>query len=169
MLRILFIEGKLPEQRKREHYEMERSSQMAQIRRKFFSKNVCERSVKRPLQKKVTHLVHLAIGTTGYGRGAGVGRGLGLGVTRCADVGVGVVVGVFDGVADGSDGVGEGLGGGVGVEVGVGVTVGVGVAVDVGVGVGVTDPAQYLPPVFTWWSPSNPPQTIISLPVHTAV
>jgi hypothetical protein len=27
----------------------------------------------------------------------------------------------------------------------------------------------YLPPVFTPLEPSNPPQTIISLPVHTAV
>ena len=54
---------------------------------------------------------------------------------------------------------------------GVGVGVAVTVAVAVGVGVGVGEPAcaQYLPPVFTSVLPSYPPQTIISLPVHTAV
>jgi len=75
-------------------------------------------------------------------------------------------------------GVGEGLGGVV--EVGVGVAVEVGVAVGVG-----PDCAQYLPPVFVTgggvlaasgnllgcWTlfATCPPQTIISLPVHTAV
>src|SRR5947208_4113730 len=63
---------------------------------------------------------------------------------------------------------------GVGVGVGVTVGVGVGVGVDVGVGVGVgvgggPDCAQYLLPVFNRFpSISTPPQTIISLPVHTA-
>jgi hypothetical protein len=38
------------------------------------------------------------------------------------------------------------------------------------VGVGVApDCAQYLPPVFKELLPSNPPQTIISLLLHTAV
>jgi len=74
-----------------------------------------------------------------------VGRGLGVGV------GLGVFVGV-------------------GVEVAVGVAVGVGVNVAVGVGVGVGGgPAQYLPPVFKKLPLPNPPQTIISLPVQTAV
>jgi hypothetical protein len=59
-------------------------------------------------------------------------------------------------------GVGEGLG----VEVGVAVAV----AVEVGVAVGVgPDWAQYLPPVFQRLISSVPPQTIISLPVSTAV
>src|SRR5882762_7599067 len=61
---------------------------------------------------------------------------------------------------------------GVGVGVGVALGVGVGVGVGVGLGVGVgPDCAQYLPPVLvTKFVPkSNPPQTIISLPVHTAV
>ena len=71
-----------------------------------------------------------------------------MGVTRGAGVGVTVVVGVGDGVTDGSDGVG----------------------VAVGVGVGVKpDCAQYLPPVFKELVLSYPPQTIIWLPVHTAV
>jgi hypothetical protein len=86
-----------------------------------------------------------------------------------------------------------GRGGGVGRERGVGANLGVGVAVAVavavvvgvavGVGVGEADCAQYLPPVF--WAirgcrprtcrpgvgvgASSPPQTIISLPLHTAV
>ena len=65
---------------------------------------------------------------------------------------------------------GRGLGVGVGLGVFVGVGVGVGVEVAVGVGVGVGGgPAQYLPPVFKKLLPSVPPQTIISLPVHTAV
>jgi hypothetical protein len=59
---------------------------------------------------------------------------------------------------------------GVGVGLGVDVGVGVGVAVAVGVGVGEPDCAQYFPPVFTDSLLSFcPPQTIISLPVHTAV
>src|SRR5262249_25101481 len=74
-----------------------------------------------------------------YKRGAGEGRGLGVGVD---------------------------LGGGGTVVVGVGV--GVGVVVGVGVGVAL-DCAQYLPPVFQRLISSVPPQTIISLPVHTAV
>jgi hypothetical protein len=49
------------------------------------------------------------------------------------------------------------------------VGVGVGVKVAVGVGVGLSAAAQYLPPVFKEPLPSSPPQTIISLPVHTAV
>ena len=69
-------------------------------------------------------------------------------------------------------GVGVGVAVAVAVAVGVGVTVGVGVGVPVAVGVGVGEPvcAQYLPPVFTYTKFSSiPPQTIISLPVHTAV
>src|SRR6266404_6083776 len=82
----------------------------------------------------------LAIGfSLTHGRGGGVGRGLGVGV-------------------------------GLGVFVGVGVGVGVEVAVAVAVGVGVGVAAQYRPPVFKTPPPlSSPPQTIISLPVHTAV
>ncbi len=80
-------------------------------------------------------------------------RGLGVGVHLPAH-GVGVGVGVGDAV---------GLGVGVGVDVGVGVGVGVGLG-------GGPDCAQYLPPVFkslpNW---PMPPQTIIVLPVHTAV
>jgi hypothetical protein len=58
---------------------------------------------------------------------------------------------------------------GVGVGEAVGVDVGDGLAVAVGVGVGGgPDCAQYLPPVFKE-IPLYPPQTIISLPVHTAV
>ena len=80
-----------------------------------------------------------------YGRGSGVGRGLGV------SAGLGV---------------GEGLGVELGVDVGVAVAVAVGVAVGVGVG---PDCAQYLPPVFQRLISSVPPQTIISLPVSTAV
>ena len=60
---------------------------------------------------------------------------------------------------------------GVGVEVGVAVAVAVAVAVGVGVGVGVGPggSAQYLPPVFKAPLLFCPPQTIISLPVQTAV
>jgi len=63
------------------------------------------------------------------------------------------------------------VGVGVAVADGVGVSVGVGVAVAVGVGVGVGEPdcAQYLPPVFKALVPLNPPQTIISPPLQTAV
>jgi hypothetical protein len=74
-----------------------------------------------------------------YGRGAGLGRAL--------EVGAGLAVAV-------------------GVAVGVAVAVGVGEGVGVGVGLGAA--AQYLPPVFKKL-PSYPPQTIISLSVHTAV
>ena len=89
-----------------------------------------------------------------YGRGAGVGRVRGVGAhLPVHGVGVGVGVGVAVGV-------------GLAVGVGVGVNVGVGVGVSVGVGLGV--PAQYLPPVFKKL-PSYPPQTIIWLPIHTAV
>jgi hypothetical protein len=43
------------------------------------------------------------------------------------------------------------------------------VAVGVGVGLGAANCAQYLPPVFKSPKPFTPPQTIISLPVQTAV
>ena len=81
----------------------------------------------------------------GVGRGRGVTRDLGVGVT----LGVPVAVGL-----------------GVGVPVGLGVAVAVAVGVGVGVGVG-PDCAQYLPPVLLLVG--APPQTIISLPVQTAV
>ena len=55
---------------------------------------------------------------------------------------------------------------GAGVAVGVGVGVWVGVGVGVGVGGAC---AQYLPPVLTIPPMVPPPQTIISLPVQTAV
>jgi len=74
------------------------------------------------------------------GRGSGLGRG------------VGVTLGA--GVADG---------------VGVAVAVGVGFNVGVGVGLGGANCAQYLPPVFKEPTSLSPPQTIISLPVQTAV
>ena len=65
-------------------------------------------------------------------------------------------------------GVGRPLG--VGAILGVGVTGGVGDAVALGVGDGVaSDDAQYLPPVFTKPRLCCPPQTIISLPLHSAV
>jgi len=83
-----------------------------------------------------------------YGRGAGVGRGLG--VSSALGVGVGLAVAL-------------------GVAVAVAVTVAVAVAVGVAVGVGEVDWAQYLPPVFQRLISSVPPQTIISLPVSTAV
>jgi hypothetical protein len=57
----------------------------------------------------------------------------------------------------------------VGVGVAVNVAVAVGVAVGVGVGVGAGQVAQYLPPVLKKLLPLYPPQTIIWLPVHTAV
>jgi hypothetical protein len=71
-------------------------------------------------------------------------------------------------------GVGRGLGVGPHLPVhGVGVGVGVGVAVGVGVGLGVgvgPDSAQYLPPELNGLKfRLSPPQTIISLPVQTAV
>jgi hypothetical protein len=62
--------------------------------------------------------------------------------------------------------VGVAVGVAVAVAVAVGVDVGVTVAVGVGVGVGEPDRAQYLPPVLV---SGNPPQTIISLSVQTAV
>jgi hypothetical protein len=74
--------------------------------------------------------------------------------------------------------VGRGLGAAVdlGVDVAVAVAVvvgvGVGLGVCVGLGVGVGPGwAQYLPPVLKTVLPplSVPPQTIISVPVHTAV
>jgi hypothetical protein len=81
------------------------------------------------------------------------------------DVAVGVAV---------PPGVGVAVGVTVGVGLGLAVTVDVGVAVAVAVGVGLgggPDCAQYLPPVFKnrLWLELYPPQTIISLPVHTAV
>jgi len=63
------------------------------------------------------------------------------------------------------------VGVGVGVTVGVAVPAGVFVGVEVAVGVG-DEPdaaAQYLPPVFRTLLLSYPPQTIISVPVQTAV
>lgn len=67
-------------------------------------------------------------------------------------------------------GVGRVCGAGCDLGVGVGLGVAVGVTVGVGLGVGLRPDAQYLPPVLR--APSGllyPPQTIISLPVHTAV
>jgi hypothetical protein len=62
------------------------------------------------------------------------------------------------------------VGVGVGGEaVGVGDGGNVAVAVAVGVGLGAPDCAQYFPPVFKTPKPFTPPQTIISLPVQTAV
>jgi hypothetical protein len=91
----------------------------------------------------------------GVGRGCGPGRDLGVGLTLGVAVGGGVTVGVPVGL---------------GVELGVGVTVGVGCMLGVGVGVGVgPDSAQYLPPVSKLVMSSVPPQTIIWLPVQTAV
>ena len=57
----------------------------------------------------------------------------------------------------------------VAVAVGVAVAVAVAVGVGVGVGVGALDWAQYLPPVLKTLMRLYPPQTIISLPVQTAV
>ena len=85
----------------------------------------------------------------------------GLVTAQPAEVGVGVAVAVDVGVA-------VAVAVGVGLAVGVGVGVGLAVAVGVGVGVGAGT-AQYLPPVFTLMKLFLPPQTIISLPVHTAV
>src|SRR5205823_382342 len=91
------------------------------------------------------------------GVGVGVGVGVAVGVTVAVRVGVAVVVGVEIGVRVA-----------VAVVVGVALGVAVSVAVDVGVGVGLGAAAQYLPPVFKTL-PLNPPQTIIWLPVQTAV
>ncbi len=72
-------------------------------------------------------------------------------------LGVGVIVGVPVGVA-------------VGVAVAVAVAVGVGDSVAVGVGLGVgPDCAQYLPPLLKEVKSVNPPHTIISVSVQTAV
>src|SRR5437667_321253 len=57
----------------------------------------------------------------------------------------------------------------VGVDVGEAVAVGVAVPVGVGVGVGPGAATQYLPPLFKNSLKPLPPQTIIALPVHTAV
>src|SRR5689334_14623042 len=58
---------------------------------------------------------------------------------------------------------------GVGVVVDVGLAVAEGVGVAVGVGVGPGGAAQYFPPVLKKTpTPTDPPQTIISLPVQTA-
>src|ERR1051326_887645 len=107
------------------------------------------------------------------GRGGGVGRFLGLGALLAVAVarGVGVAVGVAVAVAVA---VGVGVSVGLAVAVAVGVAVGVRLAVAVGVGVGVGGGcAQYIPPVFKKMkllpTKKPPPQTIISLPVHTAV
>ena len=69
---------------------------------------------------------------------------------------------------------GRGVGVALGVKLGVGVGVAVAAAVGVGdtdgVGVGVVTCPQYLPPVFKRVKLKvSPPQTIISLPVQTAV
>ena len=95
-----------------------------------------------------------------YGRGAIVGRGRGVGVDRGVSVAVAVGVTVTVAVAVG-----------MAVAVGLAVAVGVAVAVAVGVGVGVAPPdcAQYLPPVLRTLPTDLPPQTIISVPVQTAV
>ena len=89
-------------------------------------------------------LITCRSGLRAHGRGARVGRGLGVGEHLPVH--------------------------GVGVGVGVGVAVGVGDAVGVGVGLGEgPDCAQYLPPVSKVVKLLVPPQTIISLPVHTDV
>jgi len=94
-------------------------------------------------ENHLTNQIFAAESATGYGRGAGVGRGL-------------------------TDGPGRAVGDGLAVVVGVALTVAVAVAVAVAVGVGVGEPdcAQYLPPLLLI---VFPPQTIISLSVHTAV
>ena len=69
-------------------------------------------------------------------------------------------------------GAGRGLGVTLGVAVGVGVADGLGVELGVGDTVGVAvgpDCAQYLPPVLKSCASSVPPQTIICVPVQTAV
>ena len=58
---------------------------------------------------------------------------------------------------------------GYGRGAGVGRALGVGVLLGVGVGGGLVTAAQYLPPMSKKVDSSHPPQTIISLPVHTAV
>jgi len=91
-----------------------------------------------------------------YGRGGGVGRGRGPGVSAGLDVGEGL-------------GVNVGVAVGMAVDVGDDVGVGVMLTVAVAVGVGEEDSPQYLPPVFRTPLSSYPPQTIIWLPVQTAV
>jgi hypothetical protein len=94
---------------------------------------------------------------------------VGVGLAVAVAVGVGVAVAVAVAVAV-TVGLGVAVAVAVGVNVAVAVAVGVGEAVGVGVGVVARDSAQYLPPVFTCWrGASDPPDTIISLPVHTAV
>ena len=144
----------------------------------------CDVSARVTQIRKATCALHLVTSHTSYGRGAGVGRGrgvgssLGVGVGLGVDVGVGVRVAVAVGVAVAVAvavgvavvvAVGVGVTVAIAVAVGVGVKVAVGVGLAVGVGVGVPNCAQYLPPVLTApnWSP--PPQTIISMPVQTAV
>ena len=92
----------------------------------------------------VTLVASSAIGAAGVEQGVGVGVGVGVAVAVAVAVGVAVAVAV-------------------------GVAVAVAVAVGVGVGVGVGVAAQYRPPVFRKPLLFCPPQTIISLPVHTAV
>ena len=96
-----------------------------------------------------------------YGRDLGVGRDRGVGVTL--GVVLGVPVGVTVAVA-----VGVPLDIGVAVAAGVAVAVGVALAEAVGEGDG-PDCAQYLPPVFKLLPLPTPPQTIISLPLQSAV
>jgi hypothetical protein len=110
----------------------------------------------------------------GYGRGAGVGRGepigVGGGVMRGGGVGRSDKLGRGLGVGEHLPVQGVGVAVGVGDAVAVGVTVAVGLAVTEGVGVdGGADCAQYLPPVLTLFVRSVPPQTVISLPIHTAL
>jgi hypothetical protein len=77
------------------------------------------------------------------------------------------ITGPQDGVAIG---VAVAVAAAVEVAVAVAVGVGVGVKVGVGVGIGLGATTQYLPPVFKPKPPPiAPPQTIIWLPVHTAV
>ena len=104
----------------------------------------------------------------GLGVNAGLGVGEGLGVKVGVDVGVGVAVGVTVAVTV-AVGVAVGVCVAVAVAVGVAATVAVAVGVGVGVGVGALDWAQYLPPVLKTLMRLYPPQTIISLPVQTAV
>jgi hypothetical protein len=80
--------------------------------------------------------------SSAHGRGAGVGRGRAVGLGLAVALGVAVAVTVAVAV-----GLGEG----------------------VGVGVGPAPETQYLPPVFRSPESPVPPQTIISLLVHTAV
>ena len=73
-----------------------------------------------------------------------------------------VFIGESYGRGGGGGCVGRGLGLGVGLKKGVIVAVGVGGHVTAGAG-------PYLPPVFNKVLLLPPPQTIISVPVHTAV